>query len=240
MGTEIATLDQVDRMAVAIAKSGLFGIKTPDQALALMLIAQAEGTHPASAAQDYDIVQGRPARKTHSVLARFQQAGGSVRWLTLDEQTAEAEFSHAQGGTVAIRWTIDMARRAGLANKDNWKNYPRAMLRARCIAEGVRTVYPAAIGGLLVTEEASDLPAVRDMGPAQVVGQPAEASPDYLAFEAANLPALELAAEGGTQSLQAAFSAVPAGDHKSAMWRAHSARLKGIAGQAGQRQEAAP
>jgi hypothetical protein len=54
-------------MASAIAKSGLFGMKTPDQALALMLIAQAEGMHPAIAARDYHVIQadqrlrGRPA-----------------------------------------------------------------------------------------------------------------------------------------------------------------------------------
>jgi hypothetical protein len=33
----------VERMASAVAKSGLFGVRTPDQALSLMLIAQAEG-----------------------------------------------------------------------------------------------------------------------------------------------------------------------------------------------------
>ena len=50
------------------------------------------------------------------------------------------------------------------------------MLRARCIAEGVRAVYPAAIGGMMVAEEAQDTTAARDapveskhMGPAEVV-----------------------------------------------------------------------
>ena len=57
-----------------------------------------------------------------------------------------------------MTWTFDQAKKAGLTNKDNWKNYPRAMLRARCIAEGVRAVYPAALGGMLVAEEAMDLP----------------------------------------------------------------------------------
>lgn len=54
-------------------------------------------------------------------------------------------------------WTFDQARKAGLVGKDNWKNYPRAMLRARLIAEGVRAVYPAAIGGMMIAEEAQDL-----------------------------------------------------------------------------------
>jgi hypothetical protein len=40
------------------------------------------------------------------------------------------------------------------------------MLRARCIAEGVRAVYPGAIGGMLSVEEAQDVIAAppRNMG----------------------------------------------------------------------------
>ena len=45
----IHSIPDVERMAIAIAKSGLFGAKSPEQAFALMLIAQAEGRHPAEA-----------------------------------------------------------------------------------------------------------------------------------------------------------------------------------------------
>ena len=37
--------NDVEKMGSAIAKSNLFGVKTPEQAVALMLIAQAEGLH---------------------------------------------------------------------------------------------------------------------------------------------------------------------------------------------------
>lgn len=151
-------LPDLERMAAAVAKSGLFGMRTVDQALALMLIAQAEGAHPATIAQDYDIIQGRAARKSHSILARFQSAGGRVEWHCLTDERAEATFSHPSGGSLRLDWTIDRAQRAGLAGRDNWRSYQRAMLRSRVIAEGVRAVYPAAIGGLLTVEEAADLP----------------------------------------------------------------------------------
>ena len=32
MTTALVPVDQVERMALAVAKSGLFGVKTPDQA----------------------------------------------------------------------------------------------------------------------------------------------------------------------------------------------------------------
>ena len=57
------SMPDMERMASAIVKSNLFGIKTVDQGLTLMLIAQAEGLHPAAAARDYHIIQGRPALK---------------------------------------------------------------------------------------------------------------------------------------------------------------------------------
>jgi hypothetical protein len=158
MSNALIPFQDVQGMAQAIAKSGLFGMKTPDQALALMLVAQAEGQHPATITQDYDIIQGKAARKTHSVLARFQQMGGTVEWHELSDAIADATFAHKSGGKLRMTWTFDQAKKAGLTGKDNWKNYPRAMLRARCIAEGIRAVYPAALGGMMVSEEAQDLP----------------------------------------------------------------------------------
>lgn len=161
MSNELAIykLSDMQTMADAVAKSGLFGMKSHDQALALMLVAQSEGQHPATITQDYDIIQNKACRKTHSVMARFQLMGGKVEWHQLTEAIADATFSHPSGGSLRMSWTIEQAKKAGLTNKDNWKNYPRAMLRARTIAEGVRSVYPAAIGGMMIAEEAQDLPA---------------------------------------------------------------------------------
>ncbi len=150
------SFDRIERMAGAMAKSGLFGIKTPEQALALMLISQAEGRHPALAAQEYHIIQGRPALKADTLLARFQQAGGTVKWNELTDKRVSATFSHPSSGQVTIDWTMDMAKSAGLAGKDNWKAYPRAMLRARVVSEGVRTCFPGVAVGVYTPEEILD------------------------------------------------------------------------------------
>lgn len=166
MSNALVPFQEMESMASYIVKSRLFGAKDEAQAMSLMLLAQAEGMHPMAAIQDFDIVQGRPARKTHSILARFQAAGGSVNWEEISGHRACGTFSHKQGGSLRVEWTIDQAKRVGLTGKDNWKNYPQAMLRARCIAEGVRAVYPGAIGGMLSVEEAQDVVAAppRNMG----------------------------------------------------------------------------
>ena len=153
---QIIPLGDMQTMAVAITKSGLFGMKTQDQALALMLVAQAEGKHPASIAADYDIIQGRAALKSNSMLARFQQAGGRVEWHDHTDQKVSATFSHQSGGSLKIEWDMARAKTAGLGGKDNWNKYPRQMLRARVISEGVRSVYPAVLNGMYAPEEVQD------------------------------------------------------------------------------------
>lgn len=156
MTNALIPVNDIEKMAVAVAKSRLFGIDTPEQGVALMLIAQAEGLHPAIAARDYNIIKGRPALKADAMLARFQQAGGKVSWKVYTDAEVTGVFSHPAGGELAVTWTIAQAKAIGLANKDNWKNFPRAMLRARCVSEGIRSVYPGCVAGVYTPDEVEE------------------------------------------------------------------------------------
>jgi hypothetical protein len=150
------SVQDITAMAQAITKSGLFGIKQADQAVALMLVAQAEGRHPASVASEYDIIQGRPALKSQAALARFQAAGGRIQWTNRGPAKCSAKFSHPQGGELEITWTMERAQAAGLTGKATWKQYPDQMLSARVVAEGVRAVFPACLNGVYLAEEVQD------------------------------------------------------------------------------------
>lgn len=185
------SLTEIERMAAAIAKSGLFGMRTVDQAMALMLIAQAEGRHPAIAARDYHIIQNKPSLKSDALLARFQSNGGKIEWVEYTEQAVAAKVSHAQGGTVEIRWTYQMAERAGLTKNPTWKQYPRQMLRARVIAEGVRAVFPGVAVGVYTTEEVQDMAIASWSSSAVVALEPQVADPVALVREAPDLEALK-------------------------------------------------
>jgi len=155
----LVPVEAIQTMAAAVARSGLFGIKTADQAMALMLIAQAEGLHPAIAARDYHIINGRPALKADAMLARFQSNGGKVEWRKYTDEAVSAVVSHPQGGSVEIEWTYKMAERAGLTKNATWRQYPRQMLRARVISEGIRTVFPGVAVGVYTPEEVADFDA---------------------------------------------------------------------------------
>jgi hypothetical protein len=158
----VATIADLQVMAKSL---GPLFKKSPENMFALMLIAQAEGLHPAIAAQEYDIIDGRPAINSRSALARFHRAGGKIKYVERTDAICTIDFSHPQGGEVAITWTIKMAEQAGLLGKDNWKKYKRAMLAARCIAEGIRACFPACLSGLYTVEEVQDFPEMRDANP---------------------------------------------------------------------------
>lgn len=160
-------VSDIERMARAFAASKLFGVTNPEQAIALCLIAQAEGRHPASAAQDYHIISGKPSKKADAMLRDFLTGGGRVEWHKLDDKIADATFSHPAGGSVRITWDHERAKQAQLSTP-MWKKYPRQMLRSRVVSEGVRTVFPMATSGMYVPEE------VQEFAPQQAVPEVAE------------------------------------------------------------------
>ena len=143
----------MERMAEAIAASKMFGINTREQALALGLLCQAEGLHPATAARDYHIINGRPSLKSEAMLSRFQQAGGRVTWDKYTDEEVVGIFAHPQGGSVTVSWTLERAKKAGLANRDIWKSYTRQMLKARVVSEAIRMVFPSVLSGCYTPEE---------------------------------------------------------------------------------------
>lgn len=223
--TQLVPLDEKRALAAALVRSGLFGLKDEAQAISLMALCEAEGLHPAKAVQEFHIIQGKPARKADAVLARFQAAGGRVDWHDYTTEKVSGTFSHPQGGSVRIEWTIAMAQKIGLAGKDNWKNYPRNMLRARCISEGVRAVFPGVTAGIYTVEEMQDMPApqIRDMGNVEIVEKP-EAPADLLERAKA-------AAEQGVESYTAFWESISK-DERKAIGAGRHADYKAMASEA--------
>jgi hypothetical protein len=170
--SNIVSFNDMQQMAEAIAKSGLFGMKDTNSVLALMAVAQAEGLHPATAARDFHIINGRPALKADAMLARFQNAGGKVDWTEYTDARVTGNFTHPNGGSLAVSWTIEQATKIGLVKPGSgWQKFPRAMLRSRCISEGIRSVFPGSVTGFYSPEEVADFdnPPIKDITPPKTV-----------------------------------------------------------------------
>jgi len=166
----IVPLQDVERMGQLAAASGYLGTRNANEAITLMLVAQSENRHPMSVAKEYHIIKGKPSLRADAMLARFQIAGGSVRWKEMSDTRVVGIFSHPQGGELEVDWDMDRARKAQVISVNpNWVKYPRQMLRARCISEGVRAVFPAVISGFYTPEEVEDFAAEQ---------KPAQAEPE--------------------------------------------------------------
>lgn len=163
MENQIMSFEKMKELAAAVAKSNLFGMKTPEQALALMALCEAEGMHPAIAIRDYHIIDGRPSLKADAMLARFQQSGGTIKWHDYTDVKVSATFSHPLAGVVTIDWDINKAKKAEVYKEKTssgktgmWVKYPRQMLKARVISEGIRATFPGVTVGMYTPEESQD------------------------------------------------------------------------------------
>jgi hypothetical protein len=165
MEMQLIPFQEITSMATVLTKAGSFGFKSMEQAAALMLVAQADGLHPAKAATHYHIINGKPSLTADAMLARFQTAGGRVNWDEYGDSRVTGTFSHPAGGSVSITWTYERAKKAGVGNLEK---FPAAMLRARCISEGVRTVYPGVIVGLYTPDEVSTFTTLEVQAPIAV------------------------------------------------------------------------
>ena len=157
MSNELICIEDIQKMATAACKSGLFAMPSPEAALTLMLLCQAEGLHPIQALRQFHIIKNKPAMRSDAMLASFQKAGGSIQWLEVSDTACSAKFSHPQGGELVVEWTMEMAKKAQLTGNPTWQKFPRAMMQARCISSGVRAVFPAVICGLYCPEEVQDM-----------------------------------------------------------------------------------
>ena len=156
MNNELVCMDDLKQMASAACKSGLFQMPSPEAALTLMLLCQAEGLHPIQAMRQFHIIKNRPAMRADAMQAAFQNAGGKLQWIERSDARCSVEVTHPAGGTCVVTWTIEQAKSAGLTNNPTWQKFPRAMLSARCISEAIRAVYPAVVCGLYTPEEVQD------------------------------------------------------------------------------------
>jgi len=143
----------------AIFKSGIFGLDKPEQGEILAMQCFAERKSPLELARTYHFIQGQLAIRSDALLAKFHQAGGSVTWTTRSDTEVVARFQRGVSYANIIA-TIDEYISNGTATKadgktlkDNWKKWPRRMLTARAISEGVRLIAPECCFGVYLAEE---------------------------------------------------------------------------------------
>ncbi len=144
------------------AESAVFpDVKSAAQGAVKILAGREVGLSPMQAISSFYFVNGRLAMVTQAMAALIKKSGKYD--YQVDSQTAEGctiSFYLVNGKREKIGESVfDKAKaaKAGIINKDNWKNYPENMYFARALANGARWFCPDAISGFYTVEELQDL-----------------------------------------------------------------------------------
>jgi hypothetical protein len=122
--------------------------------LACVLYGAELGLGPMQSLNSIHVIEGRTAMSPELMRAMVARHGHRIDVIENSNDVCEVKGTRADtGSTATVRWTIDDAKMAGLAGKNNWKTYPRAMLLARATSELCRIVFPDVIAGLSYTPE---------------------------------------------------------------------------------------
>lgn len=131
--------------------------------VAAILYGDELGLGPMQSLAKIAVVDGRPTLFAEAQRALILAAGHEI-WVE-EATTSKVTVSGRRSGsdrTSSITWTLDDAKRAGIAGKPSWRSYPRQMLTARATAELARVIFADVIGGLAATEEIDDVDPLSD------------------------------------------------------------------------------
>lgn len=146
------------RGAAYLMRSGLCpaGVKSPEAALFIILAGRDLGLSPVAALRNIHVIQGKVEVSADLHLALFAKSGGTLAWVALSDTEAAIRLTAPWLTAPHVsRWTMEDARRAGLGG-DNWKKYPRAMLRSRAITSGLKDIGFDATAGVYAPGEISE------------------------------------------------------------------------------------
>ena len=156
----VVLLGEASQLAHAIANTNFVpkGLRGDEAAIAAAILYGDEvGLPPMQALAKIAVIDGKPAIAAEAQRALIIAAGHNI-WFE-DMTTTKVTWCGRRvdtGVEQRITWTLDDARRAKLAGKDNWTKFPRAMLSARASADLARAVFADVIGGLAAVEELED------------------------------------------------------------------------------------
>lgn len=164
MSTEISTQRSVPMNELAAngeqaVKTGMLPdhIKTGWQFAVIAATGHELGMQPMRAIRSLAMVKGKVVESADSQLARFKAAGGRSRFEVLDETKAVLHLIHPNGDKHTETFTLEDAKRAGLASNSNYSKFPKAMLRSRAITAGLKSIgWEGAVGAYDPDEIRSD------------------------------------------------------------------------------------
>ncbi len=168
---DIQKINTADIMSIgkAFAESGMFtDIKSAAQAIVKIQAGQEIGIPPFAAMSGIHIIQGKPTIGAGLIASSIKGSGKyDFRVVDHSEKVCSIEFYQGKESLGISTFTIEDAKKAGTKNIDK---FPKNMLFARAISNGVKFYTPDVFSGPVYTPEEME----------QVtIDAPVEVLPDY-------------------------------------------------------------
>lgn len=123
------------------------------------------GLGPLQALQNIAVINGRPSIFGDAALALVQGSGlceEVKEWIEGEGDNRVAHFETKRKGRATLvkqKFAVADAKRANLWGKQGpWTQYPERMLQMRARSFGLRDAYPDVLKGVILAEEAQDIP----------------------------------------------------------------------------------
>ena len=178
-------LKDIERMGELLAQSKICGGINPAAGAIIIFNCIQTNTTLEKFIQRYHVIptiaKTEITRKAETMLADFQEAGGTVNILERSPERCAAKFTMGKTFyTSDLKWEeikneSYTKARDGKTLKENWSTPRRRMqmMWARCISDGIRVVSPAVTHGQYTEEEAIDFDGAAEAAAAPAI-DPAE------------------------------------------------------------------
>jgi hypothetical protein len=145
----VSSLDEIERAATALAKSGYFNdAREVAQCITKVLAGRELGFGPFASMTGISIIQGRPAVGANLMAAAVKRSGRyNYRIISLSDSGCELAFYENGQEIGRSVFNLEDAKKAGLGGRDNWAKFPRNMYFARAMSNGVRWYCPDVFSG---------------------------------------------------------------------------------------------
>lgn len=142
--------------AEALVKTGFLpvAIKTPEQALAIILTGRELGIPAMTALNGINVIQGKPTISPQLMLGLIERSG-QLEDIKFEMSEQEVTVTMRRKGRTAHTETFgwEQAKAMGLLTKDNYKKQAATMFKWRAVSACARVVFPDVLLGLYTHEE---------------------------------------------------------------------------------------
>jgi len=160
-GRTIRNVDELARIADMMARSGYFtDARDAAQAGVKILAGQGWGIQPFDAMTGIHIIEGKPSVGAGLMAAKVKGSGRyDYRVREMSEKACRIEFFEGSETIGVSAFTIEDAKAAGVAFKTSrgyptsWAKFPRNMLFARAMSNGVKWYCPDVFNAPVYTAE---------------------------------------------------------------------------------------